>query len=239
LDTNVRKKKIVITGATKGIGLCLSKKFAAMGFDIATCARSPQDLIQWAEHIEQTYSVETHTTEMDLSDKEAVLEWGKTILDYWGHIEVLVNNAGIYTPGDILKENDGYLEHMMRINVMAPYELCRIFVPGMITNGSGYVFNISSIASLKAVPNGGAYAISKHAMTGLSKTLRQELLNTPVKVTTVYPSSTFTGSWEGVDIDEQRLIDPDDVAKAIWTAYDMGPRSVLEELIIRPAKGDL
>lgn len=239
MDINVLKKRVVITGGTKGIGLSLTHMFASEGFDIATCARSEKDLEHWSVNIKHNYQVETYTTSLDLSDKQAVIDWGKSILKKWQSIDVLINNAAIFTPGDILEEDDGYLEHMMQINVMSPYELCRLFVPGMIDRGSGYVFNVSSIASLKPVPKGGAYAITKHAMTGLSKTLRQELLDTPIKVTTVYPGATMTGSWEGADIDENRLINPDDIAEAIWTAYQMGPRSVIEELIIRPAKGDL
>lgn len=239
MDTNARSKKAIITGATKGIGLSLANKFASQGFDVATCARSSKGLDQWSINIKHNYHVDTFATELDLGDKQAVINWGKSILEKWKSVDVLINNAAIFTPGDILDEADGYLERMMQINVMSPYELCRIFIPGMIDQGYGQVFNISSIASLKPVQKGGAYAITKHAMTGLSKTLRQELLKTPIKVTTVYPGATMTGSWEGADIDEARLINPDDIAEVIWAAYNMGPRSVLEELIIRPSDGDL
>lgn len=239
MDTTVGKKKAIITGATKGIGLSLANKFASKGFDVATCARSRKELDQWSIHMKHNYHVDVFARELDLSDKQAVINWGKSILRKWKSVDVLINNAAIFTPGNILEEEDGYLERMMQINVLSPYELCRLFIPGMIDQGSGYVFNISSIASLKPVPKGGAYAITKHAMTGLSKTLRQELLNSPIKVTTVYPGATMTGSWEGANIDENRLINPDDIAETIWAAYNMGPRSVLEELIIRPSDGDL
>jgi len=233
------KKLVVISGGTKGMGFSFCHKFAKEGFNIATCSRSESELLRLKAELESAYDVICHTSKVDLKDSKELKLWGGSVLKDMGGCDLLINNAAVYTPGNILSETEGYLEDILRINLLAPYELCRIFVPGMVIKGQGHVFNISSIASLKAVDSGGAYAISKHAMTGLSKTLRQELIQTGVKVTTVYPGSTFTASWDGTDIDPNRLIDPKDIAEAIWSAWSLSSRTVVEEIVIRPVLGDL
>jgi len=88
---------------------------------------------------------------------------------------------------------------------------------------AGHVFNICSIASLKAYPNGGSYSISKWALDGFSKNLREEMKAFNIKVTTVYPGATLTSSWDGMDIDPQRILETDDIAKMIIAASDLFP----------------
>jgi len=239
LEKSLTRNLAVITGGTKGLGLSLCRKFSSQGFDIVTCSRNEKDLDLLKKQIETTYGIHCHAAVVDLASKESVKAWAESLLNIPATVSVLINNAAVYSPGNILTEEDGYLEELMQINVFAPYELCRIIGLEMKNNGEGHIFNISSIASLKPVPNGGAYALSKHAMTGLSHTLRQELLNTGVRVTTVYPGATFTASWDGADIDPNRLIDPDDIAEVIWTAYSLSSRTVVEDLVIRPQLGDL
>jgi short-subunit dehydrogenase len=96
-----------------------------------------------------------------------------------------------------------------------------------------------SIASIKAYPNGGSYAISKFALLGFSKCLREELKSFNIRVTAIMPGATLTASWEGVDLPEERFMRVEDVADTIYGAYSLSGRSVVEEIIIRPQLGDL
>jgi short-subunit dehydrogenase len=109
----------------------------------------------------------------------------------------------------------------------------------MKLNRSGHIFNMCSIASFMAYPNGGSYAISKFALLGFSKCLREELKTFGIRVTAVMPGATKTASWEGVEIPEDRFIKVEDVADSVFAAYALSDRSVIEELIIRPQLGDL
>jgi short-subunit dehydrogenase len=109
----------------------------------------------------------------------------------------------------------------------------------MIERKSGHIFSIGSIAGLTAYANGGSYAISKWAMLGFTKCLREELKNYNIKVTSVLPGATYTASWEGVDIPEERFMKAADVAESVWGAYNLSPYSVVEEIVIRPQLGDL
>ncbi|MFN7120041.1 MAG: SDR family oxidoreductase, partial [Saprospiraceae bacterium] len=103
----------------------------------------------------------------------------------------------------------------------------------------GHIFNICSVASQQAYPNCSTYTITKFALLGFSKSLRLEFRDKGIKVTSVIPGSTFTASWEGTPLPLERLMHPDEVAKAVWSAWDMGPTAVVEEIVMRPQLGDL
>jgi short-subunit dehydrogenase len=104
---------------------------------------------------------------------------------------------------------------------------------------SGHIFNMCSIASIKAYDNGGSYAIAKFALLGFSKCLREELKAHGIRVTAIMPGATKTASWDGVDLPEERFMKVEDVAEMVYAAYSLSGRSVVEEVIIRPQLGDI
>jgi len=140
----------------------------------------------------------------------------------------------VFTPGEILHEDAGALEHMINTNLYSAYNLTRALAPRMIDQGAGHIFNICSVASLLALPGGGSYSISKFAMLGFSKVLAKG-----VKVTSVMPGATWSNSWAGVDLPVSRLMQADDIAKQIWAAYDTSAAAVIEDIVLRPQLGDL
>jgi len=95
------------------------------------------------------------------------------------------------------------------------------------------------VPSIKAYPNGGSYAISKFALLGFSKVLREELKPAGIRVTAILPGATKTASWEGTDLPDSRFMKPEDVAEAVFSAWSLSPHSVVEELLIRPQLGDI
>jgi short-subunit dehydrogenase len=109
----------------------------------------------------------------------------------------------------------------------------------MIKVGSGHVFNICSIASLQAYTHGGSYSISKYALDGFSKNLREELKNKGIKVTCVYPGATYTNSWAGSGVEPSRIMESNDIAKMILAAAHLSPQAVVEVIVMRPLLGDL
>ena len=161
------------------------------------------------------------------------------IITQWDRIDVLINNAGVFKPGEILNEEEGTLEYMINTNLYSAYYLTRFIAPKMVEKGVGHIFNMCSIASLIALPNGGSYTISKFAMLGLSRVLREELKQSGVKVTSILPGATWSDSWSGIDLPKHRLMQAIDVAKQVWAAYDTSDSAVVEEIILRPQLGDL
>lgn len=234
------KKVVVVTGGTKGIGRAIIQRFAREGFDIITCARHPEELKKLKQEIEsENTGIEVLTRTSDLSLKDEVTDFVKYVLSKRNQIDVLVNNTGVFIPGTISEEPDGTLETMINTNLYSAYYLTRGLLPQMTHQKSGHIFNICSIASVVAYASGGSYAITKHAMLGLSKGLREELKPHGIRVTSVLPGATYTASWEGVDLPESRFMRSEDVADAVCACFALSKNSVVEEILIRPQEGDI
>jgi short-subunit dehydrogenase len=233
-------KLIVVSGGTKGIGKAILNVFCSEGFDAVTCSRNKSDLAALKKELEEKWKgVTLHTFEADLSVKEELQEFAAFVKKNAGTPDVLVNNTGVFIPGQVLEEEEGVLEQIIETNLYSAYRLTRRFAADMVARGKGHIFNMCSIASITAYPNGGSYSISKFAMLGMSKVLREELKEKGIKVTAILPGATLTASWEGVDIPPERFMKSEDVAEATWSAYQMSKRSVVEEIVIRPQAGDL
>lgn len=232
-------KHLVITGGTKGIGRAICFRFAKEGFQIATCARNAEDLQSLRAELEEQFpGIQVVTRVSDLSQKSEVEAFAAAVIKQ-APVDVLVNNAGVFLPGAIHEEAEGNFEKMMHTNLFSAYYLIRSLIPEMKRRKSGYVFSMGSIAGTTAYPNGGSYAISKWAMLGMTKCLREEMKPHGVKVTSILPGATLTESWAGVDLPEERFIKADDVAEAVWAAYSLSSSAVVEEITIRPQLGDI
>lgn len=230
---------IVVTGGTKGIGKAIIDRFAKQGFAVATCARNFQDLQNLKTEIESNYGTEVYIQSANLSVREDTHEFIRFVNRIEKEVKVVVNNAGVFLPGSIHNEDAGSLETMIETNLYSAYDITRGFVGDMMKRKEGHIFNICSIASITAYPNGGSYAISKHAMYGFSKCLREEMKEHGVRVTAVLPGATYTASWEGVGLPKNRFSTAEDVAEMIYSAFEISKRSVVEDIVIRPQLGDL
>jgi short-subunit dehydrogenase len=230
---------IVITGGSKGMGKAMAEKFAAAKNNIFICSRNEKELAVTTNEINKKYSDSVQYFSSDLSQKNEVLKFADWLLQKRIPIDILINNAGLFVPGNVYNEPEGNLEKMMNINLFSAYHLTRALLPQMMKNKSGHIFNISSIAALKAYNNGGSYSISKYALMGFSKNLREELKLFHIKVTTVYSGAVYTSSWEGADISPQRIMEVEDIANMIYAASLLSPQACVEDIVIRPQLGDL
>ena len=233
---------IVITGASKGLGKAIAAAFAKdeKGHAFFLCARNAAELETTAKDLEERFPQnKLYTKTCDVSDKTALQQFAAWIHGYTTTVDILVNNAGVYLPGSAYGEDDAVLEKMMEVNMYSAYHLTRMIVPAMISEKSGHIFNVCSIASQIAYPNGGAYSISKFALYGFSKNLREEMKPLGIKVTHVLPGAVYTDSWSGSGIDPKRTMEAADVAKMIYTAAQLSPQACVEEIVLRPQLGDL
>lgn len=232
-------KSILVTGGTKGIGLAILRLFLANGYDGFTCSRSQPDLIRLKEEMESTYpGRKLFVMQADLSKKVEVESFAEFVKQK-DIPDVLVNNTGIFIPGSIHSEPEGNFEKMMQTNLYSAYYLTRSFTSEFIHRKSGHIFSMGSIAGMTSYANGGSYAISKWALRGFTQCLRQELMEYDIKVTSIMAGATFTASWEGADIPEERFIKAEDVAASVWSACNLSANSVVEEILVRPQLGDL
>ena len=232
--------KIIITGATKGLGRAIAEIFAKNGFDLAICARTQADLDTCrADLLAKFPNIEVLTKVVDVSKKAEVLAFADFVQSKWSTVDILMNNAGVFHPGEIINEEDGKLESQIETNLYSAYHLTRAILPMMLPTQKGHIFNMCSIASKIAYPNGGSYSISKFALLGFSKVLREELKDKGIRVTSILPGATWSASWAGVELPESRLAKAEDIAKVVWSAWILSDSAVMEEVIIRPQLGDL
>jgi short-subunit dehydrogenase len=233
---------IVITGASKGLGKAIAEAFAEdkQGHYFFLCARNKEELEKTGKELQGRFPrTNIFTKTCDVADKTDLEKFVHWIYDNTNKVDILVNNAGIYLPGSAYGEDEGVLEKMMEVNMYSAYHLTRMIIPGMIKEKSGHIFNVCSIASQIAYPNGGAYSISKFALYGFSKNLREEMKPHGIKVTHVLPGVVYTDSWSGSGIDPKRIMEASDVAKMIYTAAQLSAQACVEEIVLRPQLGDL
>jgi len=232
--------KVVITGASKGIGKAIALKFANDGHDLAICSRNLTDLTGLKEQIHSIHpDLDVYVSVTDVSKKEEVLDFSNAVVKHFGSIDVLINNAGVFLPGKISEEQDGTLEKLIDTNLYSAYHLTRALLPVIKKSEKPHIFNLCSVASFMAYPNGGSYSISKFALLGFSKVLREELKSSGIKVTAVMPGATWSDSWSGAELPYERLMEAEDIAESILSIYKLGPSAVVEEIILRPQLGDL
>ena len=231
---------IVITGASKGIGRAVAEKFAANGCSLFLCARTEKDLDSLTVEIGEKYpDIKVKYRVCDVANKQELKEFAGYVLSQCAQIDVLVNNAGAFIQGNVYDEEDGVLEQLMETNLYSAYYLSRFLIPSMISRKSGHIFNICSIASLKAYPGGGSYGITKYAMAGLSANLRDELKTFGIKVTAVFPGAAYTDSWSASGVSANRIMKAEDIAEMIFTSAHLSPMACVEEIVLRPQLGDL
>lgn len=235
---------VIITGASRGMGKAIAEIFAANGHHLLLSSRNEVKLYKTMEELVTKYpSVSIKAKAFDLSQKEQAIALGNWCLQH-AVPDILINNAGNFEPGSVYNEPDGSLESQVATNLYSAYHLTRTVLPKMIErpstgSGRGHIFNMCSIASLQAYANGGAYSISKFALYGFSKNLREEMKPHGIKVTTVHPGAVMTDSWEGFDNSKKRIMEAADIAKMVYAASQLSEQACVEEIIIRPQLGDL
>lgn len=229
----------VITGSSRGIGKAIANKFAQEGYDLILTARTEDSLIKVREELMTQYpAITIHFFAANLSIAEEVKRFSVFCLQQ-GVPDILINNAGIYKPGNCSDEPDGFMEEMMNVNFFSAYHLTRALLPAMKKIGSGHIFNICSIASLRAYEGGGGYSVSKFALNGFSQNLRQELKTSGIKVTAVFPGAVFTDTWGDFDNSNNRIMEANDISDMIVASTKLSKQAVVEEIVLRPQLGDL
>jgi len=232
--------RVLITGATKGIGQAITLAFAKKQAELFLLARTEKDLLNFREQLQQQFAgLQVHCYPTDLASDESITSSIQQIKNDTDTLDVLINNAGIFRPDQILDLDSTTLEDSMQVNFRAPLQFLRHFVPAMRNQGRGHVINICSVASREVLPGVPSYSISKIALYALTDAIRQEVRQSGVKVCAILPGSTYSASWAGADVDPEDLIDPAQIATAAIQAVEVHPTATIEEILIRPTKGNL
>lgn len=226
---------VVITGGTRGIGLDTVIEFAKAGYEVITCSSSTRGI----ENL-KNYKDKVDIQNVDMTNTQKIQSFGQYIRSKNKNIFCLINNMGVFTPGSLdTCTNLDDLEMQVRANLFSAAYMFEALKAKFLEQKSGCVVNISSIAGIQPLPNSSHYCISKFALQGYSRCLRQDMKKHGVRVITVMPGATLTSSWDGSELPESSFIPSYDVAKLIFESVCTSSRTVVEELLIRPVGGDI
>lgn len=240
---SLSNKIAFITGASSGIGLATARAFAAQGARLLLAARR-QDRLE-AERTTLTGASAVHMLQLDVTDHAAVERAIGGLPDEWKAIDILVNNAGLSRGLDKLYEGKRQdWEEMIDTNVKGLLYVTRAVLPGMVERGRGHIVNLGSTAGRMTYPNGAVYCATKAAERSITEGLREDLLGTPLRVTTIDPGMVET---EFSEIrfrgDKQRAakvyenitpLKPEDVADAILYAVTRPAHVNVSEVLLTP-----
>ena len=189
----MKDKIIFITGATSGIGEGCARKFASEGANLILNGRNQDKLNELKVELETDFGIEVLLLPFDVRDRERAKVAIESLEGKWKSIDVLVNNAGLVIGFD--KEFEGVLEEwdiVIDTNIKGLLNITRLVSPGMVQRGVGHIINIGSIAGDAAYPGGSVYCATKAAVKTLSDGLRQDLVDTPLRVTNIKPGLVET-----------------------------------------------
>lgn len=189
----IQNKVFVITGGSRGLGLVLARQLARQKAKLVLVARDSNELLRAEQYIADL-GAEVITIACDMTNPDEVEEMIEQTLDYYGRVDVLINNAGVIQVGPVDNMSLQEYDEAMETHFFGPLHAIRAVLPHMQGRQEGRIVNISSIGGKVAVPHLLPYSASKFALSGLSKGLRSELLHQGIHVTTVYPGLMRTGS---------------------------------------------
>lgn len=231
---------IIITGASKGIGKAIASLMASKGANMVLCSRNYEELLQLKKQLEMDYpSTKILIESVDCSKKDDIISFAERSLNTLGHVDVLINNVGMFKPASILDEDNDALEMHMNVNLYAPYFLYKKIGKSMREHKSGTIINICSIASKEIIVGAGSYCVTKAALLSLNNIMREELKKHDVKVTAILPGSTFTSSWEGTSIPQEEFVQAEDIAAAVNSVLMLSKGANIDEIIIKPLHGQV
>jgi len=242
---SLQNQIVLITGASSGIGTACAKVFASAGAKLILAARRLERLQQLADTLSKEFGTATHLLQLDVRDRSAVESAIANLPPDWSDIDILINNAGLSRGLDKLHEGDFQdWEEMIDTNIKGLLYLTRYVVPGMVSRGRGHVVNIGSIAGHYTYPGGNVYCATKAAVKAISEGLKQDLLGTPVRISSVDPGMVetefsevrFHGDAERAKRVYQGVnpLTPDDVADVVLFCATRSPHVNINEVILMP-----
>jgi NAD(P)-dependent dehydrogenase (short-subunit alcohol dehydrogenase family) len=227
---------VLITGASRGIGLTIAEACAAEGGQVVLVARNRGPLHDVAKKIPGADAFSG-----DVTDENDVARLFNEIRSRHRRLDVLVNNAGVFTYKPFIHTTSADWESNIRTNLTSLYLVTRAALPMLKRSAGGHIINILSVSSRTAFPNCSAYCASKFGALGFTRVLAEELRPEGIRVTAILPGSTSTRMSNEFDfpVDRQKLLQPRDVADTVLAALFLPARGTMDEVLLTPSQGVL
>ncbi len=227
---DLREKIVLVTGGGRGIGRAIALAFATEGSHVVIAGRTQSALDAVAEEVGSRWA-KVLPLSCDVAQKPEVEDLKRQIASRLGAVQILVNNAGIAPAASFLEMEDSLWEEVMRVNLTGTYYCCKVFLPEMITAKWGRIVNIASTVAKTSYPNISAYASSKHAVLGLTRSLAVETAKFGVTVNAVCPGYVDTGLTQ-----KNALLLAEKTHKPVEDAVEMLKRASPQNRLIDPAE---
>lgn len=230
---------VLVTGASRGIGLALAEVAGEAGATVVLAARSGKVLEEHAARLRDAGG-NAHALPMDVTEEAEVRDGFQQVVAKHGKLDAVLLSAGVAAFTPILETTAAALEHHFRVNVLGTFLGAREAMRHMVEHGQGgHIVTIGSIAEQRAFPMNGAYAATKAAVGKLAAVLREECRVHHIRVTHVIPGATDTPLWDGLgDFPREKMAAPRDLARLVIEAIRPGSTAVVEDLVIKPPIGE-
>lgn len=233
---NFSNSSVIITGASRGIGQHIAQAFAAeTSHPLILMARTQSGLEQTKKSCIDAGAPKVHILACDLTDRKEIASI--SLPKGFPKPSILINNAGSYLYKNLSDTTFPEFVDQVEANLYSAVHVTNRFLSDIRGQERGLIINICSVGALEGLEDSGAYASAKHALLGYTRSLRKELMPTRVAVTAINLGQTQSTSWEGSDTDPEKLIDPVDVAHLLVAVSKLSPRTVAEEIILKPQHG--
>jgi NADP-dependent 3-hydroxy acid dehydrogenase YdfG len=226
--------KVIVTGASRGIGRGIATYLAKEGFELGLLARSEEDLRELQQEI-LAHGGQCYIHACNLRDERNTEFAIATLIEFLRGVDALINNAGVVIRKSIFDITPDEFRELVETNLNGLFYATRAVVPIMREQGHGHIINISSVSGKVPLPGGSAYAATKYAVTGFSQSLLQEVRDSGIKVTTLYPGSVASRSRRhDPNEDDAWKVQPEEVGAVCATVLCAAPGTVISEVEIRP-----
>ncbi|MEO1445391.1 MAG: SDR family oxidoreductase [Cyanobacteria bacterium J06635_11] len=235
-------RRVLITGASSGIGEASARALAHAGFDVVLVARSQPKLSALAVEL-CTLGIDARGFSIDLTDSAQVKPNLRRVVESVGPMDVLINSAGMGYTGPLGEMPLADWQQVLDLNVTSAFLAVQALLPEMRKRGQGLIVNIASIAAQQAFPDWGAYGVSKAALVTLSNAIAVEEAANGIRVVTLSPGAVNTPLWDTATVqatfDRSAMLDPKTVAQTILHTVLLPPEAVISHLTLTPAQGAL
>lgn len=232
----LKQKVAIVTGASKGIGLAIARRFVRAGLRVFVCARGADDLQAAVEQLASEGEIFGRVC--DVCDEQQVASMLSECETIFGGVDVLINNAGVGYFGKTVEQMlPDEFRQTLETNLFGVFYSCHYAIPMMKKSGGGYIINISSLGGQNAHPFMAAYNASKFALNGFTESLMQEVRHDNIKVSYICPGSVNTEfGGDAVSDEKSWQLQPDDIAQVVIDLLEMDTRALPSKVELRPSK---
>lgn len=242
MNNSLGEKVALITGASSGIGRSIARRLSSMGLKLVLVARNQQRLDQLVDEL----GGDVVAISTDLAKADGIQGLARTAVEQFGSIDILVENAGIFDNRDFTEIEPENVKQMIDVNLTSLMLLAQAVLPQMSKQKSGDILVVGSIAGVTDMRNQAVYAATKHGVNAFIRSLRRQVQQDGIRVSSVLPGTVATELWGEIDaaaVDEQvslgEVLRPEDVAEIVAFMLQQPAHVAIRELIVLPQRQDI